>query len=134
MGVVTRGEEQIFGYKTRPRFPSAPPGPHFRSILHQASVILQDVTPSIPPFIATVSRRFDEWGRSPGVPLTHSARPYIVAYMQTRSKEGALMATKKTRLSMRENSRAVGIPREFQLDGDKIDIQPLGNTPVFHPQ
>jgi antitoxin VapB len=44
------------------------------------------------------------------------------------------MATKKTRLSMRENSRAVGIPREFQLDGDKIDIQPLGNTPVFHPQ
>ena len=44
------------------------------------------------------------------------------------------MATKKTRLSMSENSRAVGIPREFQLDGDKIDIQPLGNTPVFHPQ
>ena len=41
------------------------------------------------------------------------------------SEEGALMATKKTRLSMSGNGHAVQIPRKFQLSG---------NTQIIHPQ
>ena len=44
------------------------------------------------------------------------------------------MATKKTRLFMSGNSQAVRIPREFQLDGEKVEIQPCGNTQVFRPE
>lgn len=39
------------------------------------------------------------------------------------------MATrKKTKLFMNGNSQAVRIPREFQLDGDEVEIQRRGNT------
>jgi antitoxin VapB len=47
-------------------------------------------------------------------------------------EEGALMATKKTRLFMMSgNSQAVRIPREFQLDGDEVEIQQRGDTLVI---
>ena len=49
-------------------------------------------------------------------------------------EEGALMATKKTRLFMSGNSQAVRIPREFQLDGDEVEIQQRGNTLVIRPK
>ena len=44
------------------------------------------------------------------------------------------MATKKTRLFMSGNSQAVRIPREFQLDGDEVEIQQRGNTLVIRPK
>jgi antitoxin VapB len=44
------------------------------------------------------------------------------------------MATKKTRLFMSGNSQAVRIPREFQLDGDEVEIQRRGNTLVIRPK
>ena len=44
------------------------------------------------------------------------------------------MARKKTRLSMGGNSQSVQIPREFQLDGGKVEIQPRGNTNVIRLQ
>ena len=44
------------------------------------------------------------------------------------------MATKKTRLFMSGNSQAVRIPREFQLDGDEVEIQQRGNTLIIRPK
>lgn len=44
------------------------------------------------------------------------------------------MAAKKTRLSISRNSHAVRIPKEFKLDGDKIETQSRGNTQIIHPQ
>ena len=44
------------------------------------------------------------------------------------------MATKKTRFSIEDNIHPDRIPREFQLDSDKIEIQPHGNTQVLRPQ
>lgn len=44
------------------------------------------------------------------------------------------MITKKTRLFMSGNSQAVRIPREFQLDGDEVEIQQRGNTLVIRPK
>ncbi len=45
------------------------------------------------------------------------------------------MATrKKTRLFMSGNSQAVRIPREFQLEGDEVEIQRRGNTLVIRPK
>ena len=44
------------------------------------------------------------------------------------------MAAKKTRLFMSGNSQAVRIPREFQLDGDEVEIQRRGNTLVIRPK
>lgn len=45
------------------------------------------------------------------------------------------MATrKKTKLFMSGNSQAVRIPREFQLDGDEVEIQRRGNTLVIRPK
>ena len=44
------------------------------------------------------------------------------------------MASKKTRLFMSGNSQAVRIPREFQLDGDEVEIQRRGNTLVIRPK
>lgn len=44
------------------------------------------------------------------------------------------MATKKTRIFMSGNSQAVRIPREFQLDGDEVEIQQRGNTLVIRPK
>jgi len=35
---------------------------------------------------------------------------------------------KKTKLLMSSNSQAVRIPREFQLEGDEVEIQRPGNT------
>lgn len=43
------------------------------------------------------------------------------------------MAAKKTRLFMSGNSQAVRIPREFQMDGDEVEIQRRGNTLVIRP-
>ena len=39
------------------------------------------------------------------------------------------MATKKTRLFMSGNGQAVRIPREFQLDSDKVAGEIRGLTP-----
>lgn len=41
---------------------------------------------------------------------------------------------KKTKLFMSGNSQAVRIPREFQLEGDEVDIQRRGNTLVIRPK
>ncbi|MCC6142061.1 MAG: AbrB/MazE/SpoVT family DNA-binding domain-containing protein [Nitrospira sp.] len=44
------------------------------------------------------------------------------------------MSSKKTRLFMSGNSQAVRIPREFQLEGDEVEIQRRGNTLVIRPK
>ena len=44
------------------------------------------------------------------------------------------MASKKTRIFMSGNSQAVRIPREFQLEGDEVEIQRRGNTLVIRPK
>ncbi len=45
------------------------------------------------------------------------------------------MATrKKTKLFMSGNSQAVRIPREFQLEGNEVEIQRRGNTLVIRPK
>jgi antitoxin VapB len=44
------------------------------------------------------------------------------------------MASKKTRLFMSGNSQAVRIPREFQLEGEEVEIQRRGNTLVIRPK
>jgi antitoxin VapB len=44
------------------------------------------------------------------------------------------VASKKTRLFMSGNSQAVRIPREFQLEGDEVEIQRRGNTLVIRPR
>ena len=45
------------------------------------------------------------------------------------------MATrKKTKLFMSGNSQAVRISREFQLEGDEVEIQRRGNTLVIRPK
>ncbi|MBK9305908.1 MAG: antitoxin [Nitrospira sp.] len=45
------------------------------------------------------------------------------------------MATrKKTKLFMSGNSQAVRYPREFQLEGDEVEIQPCGNAFVIRPK
>lgn len=41
---------------------------------------------------------------------------------------------KKTRLFMSGNSQAVRIPREFQLEGNEVEIQRRGNTLVIRPK
>jgi len=41
---------------------------------------------------------------------------------------------KKTKLFMSGNSQAVRIPREFQLEGDEVEIQRRGNTLVIRPK
>ena len=42
--------------------------------------------------------------------------------------------TKKTRLFMSGNSQAVRIPREFQLNGDEVEIRRRGNTLIIRPK
>lgn len=42
--------------------------------------------------------------------------------------------SKKTRLFMSGNSQAVRIPREFQLEGNEVEIQRRGNTLVIRPK
>ncbi|MDH4078439.1 MAG: antitoxin [Nitrospira sp.] len=45
------------------------------------------------------------------------------------------MATrKKTKLFMSGNSQAVRIPREFQLEGDEVEIHRRGNALVIRPK
>lgn len=41
---------------------------------------------------------------------------------------------KKTKLFMSGNSQAVRIPREFQLEGDEVEIQRRGNTLIIRPK
>jgi antitoxin VapB len=41
--------------------------------------------------------------------------------------------TKKTKLFMSGNSQAVRIPRDFQLEGDEVEIQRRGNTLIIRP-
>lgn len=41
---------------------------------------------------------------------------------------------KKTKLFMSGNSQAVRIPREFQMEGDEVEIQRRGNTLVISPK
>lgn len=43
------------------------------------------------------------------------------------------MAKKTTRLFFSGNSQAVRIPREFQMEGDEVEIQRKGNTLVLRP-
>ena len=43
------------------------------------------------------------------------------------------MTTRRTRFPMGESSYAVRIPQEFQQDGEKVEIQPRGNTRAFRP-
>jgi antitoxin VapB len=45
-----------------------------------------------------------------------------------------MTARKKTKLFMSGNSQAVRIPREFQLEGDEVEIQRRGNTLVIRPK
>jgi antitoxin VapB len=45
-----------------------------------------------------------------------------------------MAARKKTKLFMSGNSQAVRIPREFQLEGDEVEIQRRGNTLVIRPK
>lgn len=59
---------------------------------------------------------------------------YIITYIQIELLGEHLMASKKTRLFMSGNSQAVRIPREFQLDGDEVEIQRRGNTLVIRPK
>ena len=44
------------------------------------------------------------------------------------------MATKKTRFSISGINHAVGIPREFHLNGDNIETQLRGDTQILLPQ
>ncbi len=44
------------------------------------------------------------------------------------------MIKKTTRLFFSGNSQAVRIPREFQLEGDEVEIQRRGNTLVLRPK
>lgn len=45
------------------------------------------------------------------------------------------MATRKTTKLFRSgNSQAVRIPREFQLEGDEVEIQRRGNTLIIRPK
>ena len=46
----------------------------------------------------------------------------------------AVTTRKKTKLFMSGNSQAVRIPREFQLEGDEVEIQRRGNTLVIRPK
>lgn len=41
---------------------------------------------------------------------------------------------KKTKLFMSGNSQAVRIPREFQMQGDEVEIQRRGNTLIIRPK
>lgn len=41
---------------------------------------------------------------------------------------------KNTKLFMSGNSQAVRIPREFQLEGEEVEIQRRGNTLVIRPK
>lgn len=41
---------------------------------------------------------------------------------------------KKTRLFMSGNSQAVRIPREFQMQGDEVEIQRRGNALIIRPR
>ncbi|MGE3152468.1 MAG: antitoxin [Nitrospiraceae bacterium] len=43
------------------------------------------------------------------------------------------MAKKTTRLFFSGNSQAVRIPKEFQMEGDEVEIQRRGNTLVLRP-
>lgn len=45
-----------------------------------------------------------------------------------------MRAKKNTRLFMSGNSQAVRIPREFQLEGDEVEIQRRGNTLIIRPK
>lgn len=45
-----------------------------------------------------------------------------------------MAARKNTKLFMSGNSQAVRIPREFQLEGDEVEIQRRGNTLVIRPK
>lgn len=49
-------------------------------------------------------------------------------------KRLAMAARKKTKIFMSGNSQAVRIPREFQLEGDEVEIQRRGNTLVIRPK
>ena len=44
-----------------------------------------------------------------------------------------MTSRKKTKLFMSGNSQAVRIPREFQLEGNEVEIQRRGNTLVIRP-
>lgn len=44
------------------------------------------------------------------------------------------MTKKTTRLFFSGNSQAVRIPKEFQLEGDEVEIQRRGNTLVLRPK
>ena len=44
------------------------------------------------------------------------------------------MIKKTTRLFFSGNSQAVRIPKEFQLEGDEVEIQRRGNTLVLRPK
>lgn len=60
---------------------------------------------------------------------------YIMLYIHSGSVKGVTMASrKKTKLFMSGNSQAVRIPREFQLEGDEVEIQRRGNTLIIRPQ
>ena len=61
---------------------------------------------------------------------------YIIVYIHyILFKERLTVATrKKSKLFMSGNSQAVRIPREFQLEGDEVEIQRRGNTLVIRPK
>ncbi|MFO0774296.1 MAG: type II toxin-antitoxin system VapB family antitoxin [Nitrospiraceae bacterium] len=44
------------------------------------------------------------------------------------------MANKTTKLFFSGNSQAVRIPREFQMEGEEVEIERRGNTLVIKPK
>ena len=45
-----------------------------------------------------------------------------------------MVAKKNTKLFMSGNSQAVRIPREFQLEGEEVEIQRRGHTLMIRPK
>lgn len=45
-----------------------------------------------------------------------------------------MVKRKNSKLFMSGNSQAVRIPREFQMEGDEVEIQRRGNTLVIRPK
>lgn len=60
--------------------------------------------------------------------LTGFADLYILSYIH----RGKVMKTAK--IFMSGNSQAVRIPKEFQLEGDEVEIQRRGNVLVLRPK
>jgi antitoxin VapB len=59
---------------------------------------------------------------------------YHGVYTSAPHKDSIMASRKKTKLFMSGNSQAVRIPREFQLEGNEVEIQRRGNTLIIRPK